>query len=32
MKTNEERVIIEEPRLARLIFADTRFGRPKPGV
>jgi hypothetical protein len=26
MKTNEERVMIEEPRLARLIFADTRFG------
>lgn len=26
MKANEERVIIEEPRLARLIFADTRFG------
>ena len=26
MKTSEERVLIEEPRLARLIFADTRFG------
>lgn len=26
MKENEERVVIEEPRLARLIFADTRFG------
>jgi hypothetical protein len=26
MKTNAERVIVEEPRLARLIFAATRFG------
>jgi hypothetical protein len=26
MKANEEGVVIEEPRLARLIFADTRFG------
>jgi thiosulfate dehydrogenase [quinone] large subunit len=26
MKMTEERVVIEEPRLARLIFADTRFG------
>src|SRR4029453_10188625 len=26
MKTTEERVVIEEPRWARLIFADTRFG------
>jgi hypothetical protein len=26
MKANEKRVVIEEPRLARLIFADTRFG------
>jgi hypothetical protein len=26
MKTTEERVLIEEPRWARLIFADTRFG------
>ncbi len=26
MKENKERVAIEEPRLARLIFADTRFG------
>ena len=26
MKTTKERVVIEEPRLARLIFADTRFG------
>jgi hypothetical protein len=35
MKANEERVVIEEPRLARLIFADTQkqgheFHKPTP--
>jgi hypothetical protein len=26
MKANEERTVIDEPRLARLLFADARFG------